>query len=243
MHKFFATTDQFLGDTIFFTQDDYSHIVKVLRLKKGEEVLVGDTEGREFLCSFEEAKAEKAIFTIKEILKNDAEPSVKVTIFQGVPKSDKMDFIVQKATELGVFKIVPVMMARSVKKPKDEERLGVRWNKIAYESAKQSKRGLIPKVEGIVNFEQAIELSKACAKQFILYENEEKNKIRDYLKNIGENFSIAFFVGPEGGFSEEEISKATDAGIMCLSLGKRILRTETASLCALAAIMYETGNL
>lgn len=244
LHKIFAGREHFKEDRIFVADaGEVNHILRVLRLRKGENVLVNDLSGREYLASFAGVENGRAVFHSLEERPVGSEPSLRITLFQGIPKSDKMETIVQKATELGASGIAAFLASRSVKRPSDGEKYVKRLERIALESAKQSNRGLIPAVSGILSYEDALQRAKESDAAFLLYENEKDFKIRDCLQECKHVPSLGFFVGPEGGFSEEEVLLAKEQGIRPVGLGERILRTETAGIAALSAILYETGNL
>jgi 16S rRNA (uracil1498-N3)-methyltransferase len=179
-------------------------------------------------------------------IKNSNESPVVVFLFQGLPKSDKMDLIIQKCTELGVSKIFPVITNRSVIKinsSADEEKKLERWRRISLEASKQSCRGLVPSVEDILSFKNAVVKAASISDLAILaYENEEKTKLKELLKNSHAQI-ISIFIGPEGGFEKDEVNAAIDLGILPVKLGPRILRTETAGFALLASVMYELGDI
>jgi 16S rRNA (uracil1498-N3)-methyltransferase len=175
---------------------------------------------------------------------NKSEPNIYVTLFQGIPKSDKMDLIVQKCVELGVSKIVPVITERTVVKidnQKDAIKKTDRWQKIILEAAKQCNRGIVPKIELPVSFEVALKTAAEAELALIPYEKEADNGLRRYLKQGTKRISV--IIGPEGGFTENEIKKAEGLGIMPITLGPRILRTETAGITMLSILMYELGDV
>lgn len=231
------------NDLITITGGDAAHISRVLRMKPGEKLTVCDCHGSDYLCEILESSANAVPLRILEWQSTATEPSVKVTLFQGMPKGDKMDLIVQKSVELGVTSIVPVITARSVSKP-DEKSLArkiERWNRIAAEAAGQSGRGILPKVESSVTFREAVDMAHKQSAAFMLYERNG-GTLREHLEGL-KTTEISIFVGPEGGFEDEEADYARSRGVTTAGMGPRILRTETAPLCALSVIMYATGNL
>lgn len=237
MHRFFVNPSN-ISDCIYIDGTDVNHIKNVLRLKCGEEVNVCDGQNNEYLCKIADISPDKVYLDIisKDTCKN--EPQFSITLYQGLPKSDKMDYIVQKCVELGITRIVPVAAKRSVVKLKDDAKKVSRWQKIASEAAKQCQRGILPEVANVMNFKEAIaDLSKNDL-AFMPYENERQNSLRKILskKDIK---SIGFFIGPEGGLDDTEVDMATELNIPTVSLGKRILRTETAPIACLSAVMYE----
>lgn len=231
-----------VADTFEITGADASHIARVLRMKAGEGLTVCNCRGFDFFCEIVESKADGVLLRVLELKENTTEPSVRVTLFQGIPKSDKMDLIVQKSVELGVTDIVPVVTARSVSKP-DEKSFSKkieRWNKIAAEAAGQSGRGILPKVLPAVTFKEAVSKLSKNETAVMLYEHNGGTLREHFLKKPE---TVGFMVGPEGGFSNSEVLFARESGIATAGMGPRILRTETAPLCALSVIMFATGNI
>lgn len=217
------------------------HISKVLRMNKGEEITLVTPDKTECLCKISDITADSVTVDIltKSICQN--EPNVEVTLYQALPKGDKMDFIIQKCVELGVTKIVPVVSARCISRPdaKSLAKKQVRWQKIALQAAMQSRRGIVPQVCECVTFSKAAELTKENEKTIIFYEmggESVKNILNDIPKSIG------IFIGSEGGFEQEEVDEISANGGKTATLGKRILRCETAPLAAMSIIMYQTGN-
>ena len=235
-------------NTIVIDGDEGYHAAKVLRLNIDEKIIVCDGNGVDYLCRVSEINKNTVVSEFVEKLKNQAEPSVKVTLFQGLTKGDKMDYIILKAVELGVTKVVPVMTHRCVSKvtpgSKDAEAKVLRWKKIAHEAAKQSGRGIIPEIGEVVSFKDALQLMKTNEYGFMLYEGCAESKADNKMEDIAKKRynTISFMTGPEGGFEISETECAKSIGIDTFTLGKRILRTETASLCAISVLMYITGN-
>lgn len=248
MPRFFienAPKGFFDGDTIAITGEDASHIAKVLRMKPGEKLTVCDCAGTDYFCEIVLPDPTSVTLRILGREKSVSEPDVKVTLYQGLPKGDKMELIIQKSVELGVFAIVPVMTLRSVSRPdaKSLAKKTERWNKIAAEAAKQSGRGLLPQVLPALSFNEAISKMTAHTGAIMLYE-KNGGSIREQLEKPGADFTdTGILIGPEGGFDETEAIEARANGVVTAGLGPRILRTETAPLCALSAIMYATGNI
>ena len=240
MHRFFVLPGQINNGCITITGDDLWHLSKVLRLREGDAITVCDSQGTDYDCKISKISKTEAIAAILGSCPNNSEPPINVTIYQGLPKSDKMDYIVQKCVELGAVKVVPVITKRAVAIPHDENKKISRWQKIASEAAKQCGRGILPEVCRCVTFEQAIEaISQNDALNIIPYENEKCSKLRDALTSKN---NINILIGPEGGFDESEIEVAMSKNIKPVTLGPRILRTETAPLAVLAAVMYELGD-
>lgn len=215
-------------------------MMKVLRLSEGDKIDVSDSETWEYRCEIVSFDADSAEAKILDKQKFTAEPGIKVTLFQGVPKQGKMETIVQKCVELGVNKIVPVFMARTVVVDKGNFGKKIqRWQKVSDEAVKQCKRGIIPEVADSIKTKDAIEQFSDFDLVLFPYENEDGRTIKDELRSCGKPEKIAVIIGPEGGFSDEEAKAIVDAGGKSVSLGKTTLRTETAGMAAIAMIMYE----
>jgi 16S rRNA (uracil1498-N3)-methyltransferase len=245
MPRFFVGKSDVSCDFIDISGEDYNHIRKVLRLKSGDRITVCDGEGTDYLVeivNFEDAAVKTRIV---ESIKNSTEPPVQITLFQGLPKSDKMDYIIQKAVELGICEIVPVITERTVVKTdrKNSDKKCERWNRISMEAAKQCNRGIIPKVEFPVSFKEALDAAKGSSLSLIPYEKETGINLREVLTNRSSKGKVSVFIGPEGGFTETEIEAALSCGIQPVTLGPRILRTETAGIAVLAILMYELGDV
>lgn len=242
MYHFFVEQSQFGDGFATVTGPDVNHIKNVLRMKPGEKVLLSSRDGGDFLCELAEIGGEEVRLTILEEQEKDRELPARIHLFQGLPKSDKMELIIQKAVELGAYRIIPVETKRVVVKldaRKAEARLK-RWNAIAESAAKQSKRSLIPKVEPVLSFRSALSEASGFEMKLIPYECAEGiRKTKELLKTAAAGLDIAVFIGPEGGFEEAEILSAQEAGVEAVTLGRRILRTETAGLCILSALMLQ----
>ncbi len=242
MHRFFVDSINETSDNIIIYGDDVNHIKNVLRLKSGDEVLVGDGNGMDYQCRIEEISQDMVTASIVDVFKNAAELPVKITLFQGMPKSDKLELIIQKAVELGAYEIVPVLTKRTVVKI-DDKKAGKkieRYNGIAESAGKQSGRGIIPEVKPFMTFKQAIEYAKTLDMNLIPYEEAKGIEYsREVIKDIKDKKSLGIFIGPEGGFAKEEVDMAVAMGAKCITLGNRILRTETAGLAVLSIIMFE----
>ena len=237
MHRFFVNPSN-ISDSIYIDGTDVNHIKNVLRLKCGEEVNVCDGQNNEYLCKLTDISPDKVYLDIisKGVCEN--EPRFNITLYQGLPKSDKMEYIIQKCVELGVTRIVPVAAKRSVVKLKDDAKKVSRWQKIAHEAAKQCQRGILPEVTVVMTFKEAMDDLSKNDLSFMPYENERQTSLREVLLDKDVK-TIGFFIGPEGGLDETEIAKADEMNIPTVSLGKRILRTETAPIACLSAVMYE----
>lgn len=239
MYNFFANAENRQGDLYIITGSDCNHMKNVLRMKAGEKILVSDG-GKSHLCVLEGFDGANAVLRITEENYQDTELPIKIYLFQGLPKSDKLELIIQKTVELGVYGIIPVEMNRSIVKL-DEKKKGAkreRWQAIAESAAKQSKRCVIPEVFDVMTYKQAIEKAKDMDVLLIPYENENGMKATsEALENIKPGSSVGILIGPEGGFEEKEVSLAIDAGGISISLGKRILRTETAAITSVGMCM------
>lgn len=242
MYHFFVEPCQIVNHTVTITGPDVNHIKNVLRMKAGEKVSVSNgVDLKEYRCEIEKIEEDRILLHLLFVKEDQVELPSKIFLFQGLPKADKMEWIIQKAVELGAFEIIPVATGRSVVKldAKKAAAKGVRWNAIAESAAKQSKRGVIPKVKECMNFEQALEYASSMDVKIIPYELAEKmTKTREIVNGITGGQTIAVFIGPEGGFTEDEIEKAAGKGIRPVTLGRRILRTETAGLTVLSWLMY-----
>ena len=244
MYQFFVEPDQInIPDkSVIILGGDVNHIKNVLRMKVGEELNICTGEdGKEYRCGIASFGEDRIICELRFVKEENVELPVKVYLFQGLPKADKMELIVQKAVELGVYRIIPVSMKRCVVKLDGEKAASRvrRWQGIAEAAAKQSKRGVIPEVSGIMSFRQAVDMAAAMDVRLIPYELAEgMGKTREMIKGIEAGQSVAIFIGPEGGFEEQEIQMAAESGINPITLGRRILRTETAGMVVLAWIGY-----
>jgi len=244
MYQFFVDPSQILLDQkkVIITGDDVNHIKNVLRMKIGEEFNVSNgIDGKEYRCSVEELGDDQILCTLRFIKEDGVELPVKVTLFQGLPKADKMELIIQKAVELGVAEVVPVACKRCIVKldAKKEKSKLARWQGIAEAAAKQSKRGFIPQVREVMSYKEAIAYAKDMECKLIPYEMaEDMSHTREVLGGIKPEDHVAIFIGPEGGFEEEEIQAALTEGIEPITLGKRILRTETAGFTVLSWLVY-----
>ena len=244
MHKFFITQDQIEKNTAKILGEDVKHIANVLRLKKSDDIIICNKDTNySYESKINEIAKEYIMCDIIKIIDKTVESNVSVDIFQGLPKMDKMEYIIQKATELGVKNIYPVSMERCIVKidKKSEMKKIERWNKIAEAAAKQSKRDFIPKVENIINIENICQNAKKYDIIIVAYENENENTLKTVLKNLDvqNKLKVGVVIGPEGGIAEDEIEELSKAGAEIVSLGNRILRTETASLVVLSDIIYE----
>lgn len=245
MSRFFVNKGNIHPNSIMITGEDINHIKNVLRLKCGSQLTVCDCGGRDYVVSIERFGQDLIETRIIETAENRTEPPIDITLYQGIPKSDKMDLIIQKSIELGAARIVPVITERTVVKfngNKDAEHKVSRWRRIALEAAKQCNRGIVPEVLLPVAFQQAVADAEKYDLSLIPYEKENEKGLKHCL-NVEKYQKISLFIGPEGGFSEEEIAIAISSGIKPVTLGPRILRTETAGIAALSILMYELGDV
>ena len=247
MYQFFVEDEQVAFDAdqktgkICITGTDVNHIRNVLRMKTGEKVRVSDRSGHAFFCCLEEIAGDYVSARIEYADESGTELDNPIWLFQGLPKSDKMELIIQKATELGVSEVIPVSMKNCVVKldAKKADNKNKRWQTIAESAAKQSKRTVIPVIRPLMNWKEALELAKTLDVVLVPYENERgMEATREIIGHIAPGQSIGIFIGPEGGFSEEEITGLPDE-MHRISLGRRILRTETAGLATLAMLVYQ----
>ena len=241
MYRFFVSPDQIGDKSIVITGSDVKHIRSVLRMRPGEEIRICTGEDdRDFKCRIAEVREDEVEAEILWTEHTQAELPSKITLFQGLPKSDKMELIIQKAVELGAFQVVPVMMQRCIVKLTDSKaQVRVkRWNAISESAAKQSKRMLIPQVTDVLSFREAVRAAGELDCILLPYEcAEDMEHTRQILRQIEPGKSIGIFIGPEGGFEPDEVEMLTQAGAQVITLGRRILRTETAGMTLLSALM------
>lgn len=239
MFNFFADSGSREGDLYVITGADFNHIKNVLRMKVGEKLLVSDG-GASHLCAIEDYTEDAVTVSVLEENYNDTELDTKIYLFQGIPKGDKLELIIQKAVELGVYEVIPVEMSRSVVKIEEKKKKSKqeRWQAIAESAAKQSKRNIIPKVREAISYKQAMEIAKGLDVFAVPYENKDGMRATHecFSKAKGAK-SVGILIGPEGGFDEREVELAMEANGNVISLGKRILRAETAAITAVGALM------
>lgn len=243
MHHFFVEPSQIQDKKIIITGSDVNHIKNVLRMKIGEEIAVSNgVDNREYRCGIEEYTEQEVICILRFIKEDGVELPAKIYLFQGLPKADKMEFVIQKAVELGAYEVIPVAAKRCVVKL-DEKKAAAkvnRWQGIAEAAAKQSRRGVIPVVHGVMSMQEAIEYARNMDVKIIPYElAEDMQHTKRIIQSVKPNECVAVFIGPEGGFEESEVQAALAAGIEPVTLGRRILRTETAGLTVLSWLMYQ----
>lgn len=248
MHRFYCEQKNIVDRQIFLTGMDVNHIRNVLRMKRGEDLVICDGHGKDYYCRINSLDAAQIIVDIDEEKPSESELPVRITLYQGLPKKEKMELIVQKTVELGVAEIVPVAMKRCVVKLEDEKKESKkreRWQLISESAAKQSGRGVIPEVTKALSYKEALKRAAERGMIIVPYEhaagmNALKQAVTELTASLGKDRKeISVFIGPEGGFEESEMEHALTFGAVSVSLGKRILRTETAGLATLSILMYE----
>lgn len=247
MPKFFINKDQIDEEKIKIVGTDVNHIKNVLRHKEGDLLTICNTSNKkDYICEISNINDENIECKIKEELASTVESNIHVTIIQGLPKSDKMELVIQKSVELGVYDIMPIEMKRCIVKlnDKDKQKKITRWQKISEVAAKQCGRNIIPKIKPILNIKNICNLIKEYDIVLVAYENEKENTIKNELQKIKKYYDdtsikVAVVIGPEGGISEEELELLKVSGAKTITLGNRILRTETVALNVLSIIMYE----
>ena len=242
MYRFFVEPAQVGEKEIIITGSDVNHIKNVLRMKPEETILISSGESLEYTCYIRELKEEEIIAHIMYVQESGYELPSRLYLFQGLPKSDKMELIIQKAVELGVHEIIPVASKRAVVKldARKEEKKRTRWQAISESAAKQSKRMYVPEVKKVMSFSQAVEYAGQLDVVLVPYELAKgMGETREIIGNIKKGQSVGIFIGPEGGFEETEVEMAVEkANAKAITLGKRILRTETAGLTVLSILMF-----
>lgn len=243
MYRFYISEEQIAENEITITGGDVNHIRNVLRLEKGDWVIACNGQGRDYVSRIYDIEKDKVIFHVEKVQDTGTELQTQITLFQGIPKKEKMEFIIQKAVELGVHEIVPVMMKRCVVKFSDDKKIQKkreRWQSIAEAAAKQCDRGIIPEVHEPVTMEEAFDMAKSLEYNMIPYELQDGiDHSRECVVHACTQKSVGIFIGPEGGFEAQEVEQAVACGIEPITLGKRILRTETAGMVLLSIMMFQ----
>lgn len=245
MPRFFVEQNQIIEDKIEINGQDVRHIRDVLRLDYNALIEVCNGRGTDYDCIIEEINKESIVARILNEKISKSEPKTKVILFQSLIKGDKIEWVIQKSIEIGVNEIIPMQTTFCVSKMDKSKKADAkvkRWNKIAQSAAKQSGRGIIPTVHNPITFTKALELCKEMDLALIAYEKEDQQNLKTQLKGL-EGKTIGVLIGPEGGFSKEEVLKAEEAGIKAITLGARILRSETASISLVSNILYELGEM
>lgn len=250
MPKFFVNQEQVEKEKIKIVGNDVKHIKNVLREKVGNKLTICNADNmKDYLCEITKLNEEYIECQIKEELENNVESNIKVTIMQGIPKADKMELIIQKSVELGAFNLIPIEMKRCVVKLNEKEKIKKiqRWQKISEVAAKQCGRNIIPSINSITNLKNVCNLLNEYDIVLVAYENEQKTKLKQVLNELKQVYKekeikIAIIIGPEGGIAPEEVEMLKENGARSITLGKRILRTETVALNVLSVIMYELEN-
>lgn len=242
MPRFFIDNIDKDKEKAYILGEDAKHITKSLRMHTGEQVILCDCKGYDYICTIISINDQYVEVNINDIVISKSEPNIKVVLYQGLPKGDKMDTIIQKTVELGVSEIVPVLTNRCVSRPdeKSANKKCQRWQKISLEAAKQSGRGIIPKVNNIISIKEMYKRIDKQDKTIVFYEVGGQS-LSEIINNQKSNINI--IIGPEGGFEKYEIEQLLNNGANIATLGPRILRTETAGIAAISAIMYATGNM
>ena len=242
MARFFVEPAELTADQIILTGENAQH-AKVLRLKAGEQVLVCDGQGMECVCRVADVTPQEVTVEVLETRPSVTEARVKASVYMAFPKADKLEHVIQKATELGAYEIVAFPSGRCISKPDDKslKKKLERWQKIAASAAEQSGRGRIPEVVVLGSFQEALKRAAQADKALMFYENEQATTLKMALES-GSYETVSLLTGPEGGLEEKEVEQARAAGLQVCTLGSRILRCETAPLCALSAVMYASGE-
>lgn len=242
MTRFFVAPEEMQPDFLVLTGENARH-AKVLRLKEGEEVLVCDGEGRACLCTVSDVSPEQIGLVVKKRQESETEAAVRVSVYMAFPKADKLEHVIQKATELGTYEIVAFPSSRCVSRPDDKSltKKLERWQRIAASAAEQSGRGRVPQVLVLPSYKAALERAAKADKALLFYENEQSTTLKMALQSSFYQ-TVSLLTGPEGGLEVSEVRQAEAAGLQVCTLGKRILRCETAPLCALSAVMYDSGE-
>ena len=244
MNRFFLEPAQIAGTNAFITGEDVKHIGKVLRLDIGDEVMLCDGAGMDYLARIEDVQKDVVQLAILQSIPSITEPAHVVTLYQGLPKAGKMELIIQKCVELGLYSLVPVAALRSIVKTniKEFESKRIRYQRVAYEAAKQARRGIIPQITELSSSFQEADMRQHDL-LLIADEEERSSSLKTVLLAHPGALNIGLVIGPEGGLERSEIDALKKKGGICLTIGPRILRTETAGMAALAMILYELGDM
>lgn len=243
MYRFYVGQNQIEGDKVYIRDTDVNHIKNVLRLERGDWLVACDGMGKDYICRLQSLSQDCVVLSVEKIQESGTELDTQITLFQGIPKKDKMEFIIQKAVELGVYEIVPVMMKRCVVKlvgqDKQQKKLQ-RWQAVAEAAAKQCDRGIVPRVHLPVTMQQAFDTAASLEYNMIPYELQDGIETsREIVEEACKKSSVGIFIGPEGGLEPEEVKQAVSIGAKPITLGRRILRTETAGMALLSIMMFQ----
>lgn len=242
LYRFYISENQLRENQIAIAGSDVNHIRNVLRLEVGDWVVACDGKNRDYVCRIQDVDRDVVLLHVEKVRPTGTELPVRITLFQGIPKKDKMEFIIQKSVELGVYEIVPVMMKRCVVKLDDKKakKKQERWQDIAEAAAKQCDRGVIPVVHEPVTMEEAIDMARELDYNMIPYELQDGiDRSREIVAHACTQDTVGIFIGPEGGFEADEVEQAVACGMEAMTLGKRILRTETAGMALLSILMFQ----
>ena len=244
MSRFYVPTPQIEKGMLRVEGNEVKHIRRILRLKAGDEIIVFDSLGKEYEGTIIEETTSSVVIKIQNIFLSKRDSPLDVTLAQSLLKGEKMDYLIQKATELGVKEIIPFFSSRSVPLLEKSGRLKRhhRWGRIAIEASKQCGRGVVPKIESLQDYSEMLQIASPGSLRLILWEREG-GQLKEVLERSKEKTRIFFIIGPEGGFSQEEVEEAKRAGFIPVTLGRRILRAETASLCLLSILQYEQVDI
>jgi 16S rRNA (uracil1498-N3)-methyltransferase len=250
MQRYFVPKEQFDENTVRIQGDDAFHLQNVMRAKIGDQIIVADGTGEEALAEIVTLSKGTVEATYSQLIGSPGEALIQVWLAQALPKGDKMETVIQKGTEIGAHRFIPFISDRTIVQydHKKEAKRIERWARIAKEAAEQAHRGTIPAIEPVSSWRELLGMIAEVTIAFICYEKEDALQFREYLQRLlvdsdHANIRILVIIGPEGGFTEEEIREAKAAGCRSISLGKRILRTETAAMVALSCILYESGEI
>lgn len=246
MYRFYVNENDISDKSIIITGSDVNHIRNVLRMTQGDRLIAGDGGGTDYYCVIDSITQNEVGLIIESTKKSEAELKTELYLFQALPKKDKMEFIIQKAVELGVHEIIPIITKRCVVKLEDagrQEKKTARWQAIAEAAAKQSARGIIPAVQMPMKLADAVKYADTLEYNIIPFEHAEgMDYSRDIMDRAADCRSVGIFIGPEGGFERDEIELAKQAGMKVVSLGNRILRTETAGMTVLSILMFKISD-
>jgi len=244
MPTFFVNRANVQGDTAVLSGTEAGHMLRSLRLAPGDSFFAFDEEGKRYRMRILEATSRSLRAEVLESWPPEPPPEVAVTLLVGLPKADKMDFILEKATELGCFRVAPFRSSRTIPRldAQDARRRLLRWERVALAAAKQCGSARVPEIPGLLSYRDALAFGASADGRIVFYEGEGRFGLKKVMSDMGEAKRVALLIGPEGGFSEDEVKEAERAGFVRAGLGQRILRVETAAIAALSMVMYHFGN-